>query len=56
MYEQTIGMDRLTLLGRVTSCRVLIETLVVDPGSLASSIASHSERTKPHHYTNPTTK
>ena len=48
-------MDRLTLLGRVTSCRVLVETLVVDPEQLTSALlAAHSgKNNRPRH--NPKT-
>ena len=38
---QAVGVERLTLLGRVTSCRVVIDILEVDPLKMAA-VLRHS--------------
>ena len=46
VHMQALGVERLTLLGRVTACRVVVESLEVEPGQLAALLA---HRSRPHH-------
>ena len=41
---QAVGVERLTLLGRVTSCRVVIDILEVDPLKMATVLGPSGKK------------
>ena len=56
VHIQAVGMERLTLLGRVTSTRVVVERLVVDPGQLATAVAHRGKTRSSHSVPAPPTR